>query len=195
MSLAPEREKRNMKKMMALLMSAVLVLAMAGCGEKKPAEKEGSSGEVGGNVQIPNPISEEENLEKAAEKLGFSITLPEGFEEKEVRTIGGELLDVTAVKDGVSINLRKAKGSEDVSGDYNQYAEEKQIILSEGDSVVTDNAAGENLTENERLVLLKGADGKMSLAVWTQGEFAYSVRCDGEGVDWEELCELVQQIG
>ena len=182
-----------MKKMMAALMCAAVVLAMAGCGEKEPAQVPASSGSAQGSVQIPNPIVEEESLDKAAEKLGFSITLPEGFEASAVRTINGELLDVTAAKEELNLSVRKAKGSEDVSGDYNQYAEEKQVLLSEGDSIVLEEAdSASTVTENEKMVTLKGAEGKMSLAVWTDGEFAYAVHCDG--MDWEALCDLVNQI-
>lgn len=182
-----------MKKLMVFLMCTTMVLAIAGCGEKEPAQVPASSNSAEGSVQIPNPIVEEEDLDKAAEKLGFSLTLPEGFEVSAVRTINGELLDVTAAKEELSISVRKAKGSEDVSGDYNQYAEEKQVLLSEGDSIVLEEAdSASNVVENEKMVTLKGAEGKMSLAVWTDGEFAYAVHC--EGMDWETLCDLVNQI-
>ena len=81
---------------------------------------------------------------------------------RHAQTVYRYLLSLTrdgdlAEEETASVLFRKAVGSEDISGDYNEYA-----------SVTEQDVNG-------RTVTLKG-DGKLTyLAIWTDGEFSYSV--------------------
>ena len=68
-----------------------------------------------------------------------------------------------------------ARGTDDVSGDYNVYAEERTV-----------EAGG-------CAVLLKGDAGKISLAVWTDGEFAYSVSAS-PAISQQEMLSLIESM-
>jgi ABC-type glycerol-3-phosphate transport system substrate-binding protein len=98
---------------------------------------------------------------------------PEMTEElKEIFEIATEdLIDVTYTdKDGNALmQIRKAAGEDDISGDYNEYVKEKTIRLSDGTKVT-----------------LRGdKENAWSVAVWTKNtedeESAYSFAiCSGE---------------
>ena len=71
--------------------------------------------------------------------------------------ISGEILEVDF--DGGYI--RKAAGSDDISGDYNEYT------------------ATEAKTETGKAVTLKGSGAKIMLALWTDGGYTYCVGVTG----------------
>ena len=147
-----------MKKLLAILMSAAIALSIAACGAEKPA---GNDPAGKSNVEIPNPFVDCETLEEAQEKAGFEMTLPDridGYDNRKISAIEKEMISVIFAndKDG-QICFRKGVGEKDVSGDFNQYAETKQIDLG-----------GTKIT-------LKGSDGKVNLAVWTKDGYAYSI--------------------
>ena len=59
--------------------------------------------------------------------------------------------------------FRKAKGTDDISGDYNVYTDVKEIAV------------------NETAVTLKGKNGQYSLAIWQQDGFTYSLSYEPGG--------------
>ena len=67
-----------------------------------------------------------------------------------------------------------AKGNEDISGDYNTYNINKEVKI--GDLTVT----------------MRGND-KISNAVWTDGEFSFSVSSDVE-LEEPEVINLIENI-
>ena len=125
--------------------------------------------------QIANPIeqygSSMESLEAAQEAVGFSLTVPESVTPENYVVISGVTLEV----DFSGGYIRKAKGGDDISGDYNVYE------------------ASETRTADGRTVTLKGNDGKVMLATWTDGDYTY---CLGfaEGVAEEKMLSLVNGI-
>lgn len=137
-----------------------------------------------GGMQIANPFIDCESFEAAAEIAGFAITAPEGVEgypNRMIQAVEADMIQVfyttgdMAVSDTESVLLRKAVGSEDVSGDYNEYGE-----VSEQDV--------DGLT-----VTLKGDGERVYLAIWTDGDYSYSVSVsDGAGLD--AILELVNGL-
>lgn len=109
------------------------------------------------NAQIANPREEYgssmESLEAAEEAVGFSLTLPEDITPENFVVISGEILEVDF--DGGYI--RKALGSDDISGDYNEYA------------------VNETKTADGKEITLKGSGSKIMLALWTDGGYTYCV--------------------
>lgn len=102
-------------------------------------------------VRPPSPFISYDNMTEAAKMAGFDMTVPntpdsiEAWEGYMIQTLYGE--------DGSDMLIRKAMGNEDISGDYNEY---KQVETVEG-------------------VTLKGKNGLFSLAVWTSGDYSYSI--------------------
>ena len=76
--------------------------------------------------------------------------------------MNGEMMEIicrNAAGEEVA-RFRKAKGADDISGDYNSYAETKTARVNGAD------------------VTLKGTDGKVSTAVWCAGGYSYAVLSD-----------------
>ena len=74
--------------------------------------------------------------------------------------------------------IRKAVGSDDISGDYNEYSETDEVSVS-------DNP-----------VALKGNDGSVFVAVWTSGAYTYAIDIDhnGQGLSRDEVLTLVNAV-
>ena len=110
------------------------------------------------DVQIPNPLTEHETLADLAKIVGFEVTLPavdKAYQETAFIDISGETADVRFADGEDTITFRKAKGSDDISGDYNTYDENKTITVK-GISVS-----------------VKGNDG-INTATWQKDGFTYS---------------------
>ncbi|MBR5559283.1 MAG: hypothetical protein IKU72_03465 [Oscillospiraceae bacterium] len=84
----------------------------------------GCAGEETSQTQIANPWQNYETLQTAEKAAGFALGIEEtidGWQAAEYRVMNASLLEVIYQKDGRTVCLRKAKGSEDISGDYNTY--------------------------------------------------------------------------
>lgn len=131
--------------------------------------------EFGQLERIANPQveygSDMESLSAAQEAVGFTLTLPGSVTPENYIVISGLILEVDF--DGGYI--RKAKGSEDISGDYNEYG-----------AIKTETAGGKEVT-------LKGNAGKVMLAVWTEGDYAYCVGVT-DGMAEADVLSLVSEI-
>ena len=131
------------------------------------------------NVQIPNPFVSYESLADVKEVLSFDpvvpSVLPAGFEQNEISSAGSDFLQIVYTDHSDNrIFYRIAKGSEDISGDYNPYKINKGVKI--GDLTVT----------------MRGND-KISGAVWTDGEFSFSVFSDVE-LEETEVINLIENI-
>lgn len=130
-------------------------------------------------VQYVSPIEDFDTLSEAENAVGFEIQIPEscgGYSDRTFSVITGTILEIRYYDDsGTQLIIRKTRGSEDVSGDYTEYSD-----ISE-----TQTAAG--------AVTIKGSDGEYNLAVWTSGEYSYSVLV-GFGVSEDELINIVEKI-
>ncbi len=134
--------------------------------------------------QIANPFVDFDSLEEAAKLAGFSMRVdaePEGYPIRHIQAVKNELLQMflatgDMAEEGTEhVLFRKGVGSEDVSGDYNEYA-----------SVSQQELAG-------RTVTLKG-DGKLVwLATWTDGNYSYSISVS-DGMEQESMLALVKGL-
>ena len=87
-----------------------------------------------------------------------------------------EMLEVVYVNgEDETGRVRKARGSEDISGDYNEYAETETVSVGGID------------------VLLKGDAELVKLAVWTNDGYAYSVSSEA-GMTADEMMALVSAV-
>jgi len=161
-----------MRKMTALLLAVMMVLGLAACGQKKEAPEEETA-------QIPNPMTEHETMAEAAEAAGFEMTVPEtveGYGDRIIQDISGEMIQVVFLDGDDRLTLRKAEGDEDISGDYNNYPGTRSVRVG------------------ERSVTMRGTDSEISVATWTDGDYAFSVTSD-RPVSEEEMAALVEKIG
>ena len=197
-----ERNVLIMEKVIAVILSFVMALAIVGCSGNAnapaPTTHKGDTSytadgtvipgsdpktwgpaEDGENIQIPNPWQECSSLEEAGKLTGFSFTAPEsvdGYTERYIAAIENEIAQVIFSNgDDSELYFRKGVGGDDISGDYNTYdVTEEQTI-------------------DGHTVLCKGNDGLIYTATWTDGEYSYAVMCDA-GMSVEQLTAWVQSL-
>ena len=78
-------------------------------------------------------------------------------------------------ENGMTALLRKSQGTEDNSGDFNQYSDVETLTMADAD------------------VTLKGVDGRFTLALWQKDGFSYSLNLSqGQSIEsWAEmLCSV-----
>ena len=192
-----------MKKLIVCVLALLLVLlSMAACGKNgetpAPTTNDGNASytpdgtvipgsdpetwgpaDDGETVQIPNPWIDCTSLEEAGKLAGFSFTAPdalEGYPEKQIAVIEGEIAEVTFNnEDGAVVCFRKGLGTDDISGDYNDYK------------------ATETRTIDGKTVTCKGSDGLIHNAAWTDGTYTYSIMSTA-GMTAEQLTPFVQSL-
>lgn len=131
------------------------------------------------NTQIPNPFAEHETLEQAAQAAGFKLTAPDaanGSDSRVFRTMEDKLLEIVYHKEQEeTARIRKAPGSDDISGDYTVYPQASEVSVK-----------GNPVT-------MSGSDDKVSLAVWTDSGYTYAVSVAG-GISPSGMTALVSAI-
>lgn len=131
------------------------------------------------DVQMPNPFVEYETLTAATRAAGFELTAPNdlnGSDHRVFRAIENDLLEVIYHKgEDETARIRKAPGTEDVSGDYNVY-------------VQVDTA-----TVNGATVTLKGDSDNVRLATWTAKGYTYAISVES-GISAAEMTQLVSSV-
>ena len=119
----------------------------------------------GALTTLANPWQECASMVQAESLAGFSFAiddsaLPEGYgpEAACIQAIEGSMLEVNYKGErGGSVCLRKAVGTDDVSGDYNSY-----------DLTQTSRIAGQDVT-------LRGAENAWYVATWTSDGYSFAV--------------------
>lgn len=132
-----------------------------------------------GSTEIANPYVDCETLEEAGELAGFDISVPDeidgGYTQGTIQAVENEMIQVTYTTEaGEEITLRKGTGTEDISGDYNEYAEENTLDV-DGTSVT---ARG---------------DGLVYAATWTDGTYTYAITASA-GLESDSISALVPSI-
>lgn len=133
-----------------------------------------------GSTEIANPYVDCETLEEAGELAGFDISVPDeidgGYTQGTIQAVENEMIQVTYTTEaGEEITLRKGTGTEDISGDYNEYAEENTLDV-DGTSVTA-----------------RGSDGLVYAATWTDGTYTYAITASA-GLESDSVSALVPSI-
>ena len=127
-------------------------------------------------------IEEVASMQQATEITGFTMRIPEGkapYTEKTISVIGEDMIEVAYSKEepfAVGYSIRKARAEGDISGDYTEYTESKEVDF-EG-----------------RKVTLKGEAGRYSLALWEENGFSYAVKAQEKPMTEEEILEIVKAV-
>lgn len=163
-----------MKRMIALALGAMMALSLVACGSDNTTHTQNP-------VEIPNPFTECKTMEEAAQLVGFDVVVPdaiEGMDKSVIRADAeGKLIEVIYRNEEEEIVIRKAVGSEDISGDYTQYADTN--ITTIGDLTVT----------------TKGENGQINLATWTDNGYTYSIGTRAEsGISSTVMTDLIVSI-
>jgi len=131
------------------------------------------------DVAVVNPYVSCSSLAEAEEITGYTLSVPDTFMESEtmeISVINGTMTEVKYLENEETIlTIRKGKGKEDISGDYNTYENTEIIVV------------------NDREVTIKGNEDLYQLAVWTMDDYSYSVYSDSS-LTKDTLTELIQQV-
>lgn len=138
-----------------------------------------SNDNLNSEVQITPEIVEYDSTDELSKAIGFKIydivNIPFEVETSSYTAWNNEIASIFYSNDQQSAVFRKSKGNEDNSGDYTDYN-----IINE---VITDRF----------LITLKGNDGLYSLAIWTDGEYSYSLQFSFE-ITQEEWINIISRI-
>lgn len=176
-----------MKKILALALSGMMLLSFTACSNLEPAKDKSQpkeNNQVIGNkdVEIPSPFEEFKNLADAEKLAGFTMKLPDSmldsFTQKLIEAVEQDMIQVTYESGEERLIIRKAKGNQDISGDYNEYAENQSI------------------TVGDKKVNTRGNNGNIQVATWLDGEFSYAIRAESEAVslDIGAVQAMIEQI-
>ena len=121
---------------------------------KSAVTETGAAPDAQDSMQIANPWSDFDSLKEAEADALLQIKLPESyqnFDHRIYRSMHGEMLEIIYQDaDGQEgFRIRKSRGSEDISGDYTSYAQEK------------------TLTSGGRSVTIRGNGDTISVATWS----------------------------
>ena len=136
----------------------------------------------GGITAKGRSVEEVASMQQATELTGFTMRIPEGkapYTEKTISVIGEDMIEVAYSKEepfAVGYSIRKARAEGDISGDYTEYAETKEV-----------NFEGRKLN-------LKGKDGTYFLALWEENGFSYAVKAQEKPMREEEILEIVKAV-
>lgn len=171
-----------------LLTAAV---ALAGCTSQGTADKTATTTAAEtGSQQIANPYTDYNNLAEAAEAAGFSMDVPESI--GTYGTLSYQVCDAGTADAMIQVSyaesedsdtynyiIRKAAGSDDISGDYTKYPQQKNMFL------------GADETE----VWVQGSNGTINLVTWQNGDYTYSFGAyNGASMTEDEVAQIFEQI-
>lgn len=145
-------------------------------------EKSAADNSVQPRVMMENPWKDSDSLADAIKDAGFDITIPEAvknYNPAVYRSIKGDMLEIIYCDSDSQegLRVRKAHGTDDISGDYNVYTTEKDMTV--GDVKV-------HIKENDDVVFV---------ATWTRGDFSFAIVMEeNQHFTEEEITGLVEEI-
>ena len=130
-------------------------------------------------IQVVPNIVEYNSADALSDAIGFKVyevkTFPFDVEQTLYTSFWETLAQISYTGKDKILVFRMSAGSEDNSGDYNEYSEVKNF--SAGDYTVT----------------IKGDNGQYSLAVWEYGGYTYSINIP-DGSSEEEILKIVFSV-
>ena len=171
--------------MKKILLMSVLCLAIVACGKKEEAKQE--TAETTNvtqeqDVGVPNPYEIVDTLDEASKIAGFNLSVPAtygDYKKQVIQAIEDDMIEVIyfdAEKTHEGLRIRKAKGTDDISGDYNEYKNVETVKI--GDYDVTEKSDGENIL----------------VVTWTDGTFSYAIDTDRAELSKEDVANLISNI-
>lgn len=172
-----------MNKKLIFGLCLVVLIGTVGCS-KKTVEKDEKSTQ--NSTQMENPFIESDSIKDAEKLADFEMSLPnnmpEGFKKENIRVIEKNMIEVIYANQGLKskIIIRKGKAdkNEAISGDYNEYSENKTIKV------------------DDLKVKTRGENGKINVAEWSDGDFLYSINVTdlGNGLSEKATCAMIKKV-
>ena len=171
--------------MKKILLMSVLCLAIVACGKKEEAKQE--TAETTNvtqkeSTQIPNPFVEVKNLDEASKIAGFTLEVPETYEDYKkqvIQAIEDDMIEVIYYDENLEhegLRIRKAKGTDDISGDYNEYKDVETVKVGDFE------------------IIEKGSEGNISVATWNDGKYSYAIDVAEASLTKDTIANLVSNI-
>ena len=191
--------RRDRRKVSVTALGLALAIgALTACGGKQAESQaesqttasaeitqaaESTAAATDGTAETANPWIDVRDLKEALKETGVELKAPEeigDFHLSHVQAIqDGDIVQVfygsLADQTETQALLRKAKSMEDISGDYTVYPEDRRVSNSEGE------------------VRLRGQDGRVYLATWQRGDYAYSLSL-AQGMEEAKVMEVIAEI-
>ena len=171
--------------MKKILLMSLLCLAIIACGKKEEAKQE--TAETTNVTQeqdygVPNPYEIVDTLEEASKIAGFDLSVPAtygDYKKQVIQAIEDDMIEVIYFEEETQyegLRIRKAKGTDDISGDYNEYKNVETVKV--GDYDVTEKSDGKNIF----------------VATWTDGTYSYAIDTDRAELSKEDIANLISNI-
>ncbi len=119
------------------------------------------------------------SLSEAEKIASFPIIVPQSAAGQTIGKIG--VIEDTLIsvyygdEENAAVIIVKGKGSDDISGDYNEYAEQQVFNY-------------ENLE-----ITAEGNDGLINKAIWTKEQFSFAI-LTSDGLSLNEIKEIIKEI-
>ncbi|MBR4446087.1 MAG: hypothetical protein IKS37_09385 [Solobacterium sp.] len=130
-------------------------------------------------VTIARPFTDYTDVKEAQEEAGFTLTCPDKWKDASIyqyRVYESGILEAFyGSEDNTVMSVRKAKGDDDISGDYTAY--DLNITVRE------DDLQGE----------FNGTNGLVKRMIWTDQKYSYAVLLD-PGITQDEAEQLLHKI-
>jgi len=177
-----KRKKRNFRYLVAggTLAACLLIFLSIGIIYRTAEPSQSRLGK-GQNQQMANPFISCTTLKEAEKTAGFELLVPDscqGSTGQKIEAVKNQLIQVI-YQDGSGktiLMIRKATGSEDVSGDYNTYDQETVV------------------KEDKVSIRLRGNTDTVSVADWTKDGYAYAIEAQDHPLAQKEMLTLVKQV-
>ncbi|BCZ45917.1 hypothetical protein psyc5s11_19840 [Clostridium gelidum] len=129
------------------------------------------------NNDIINPIEGFDTIDEAQKALKFKVTVPKEllgkYNIKYINTISRNLFQICYINKQSDILFRMAQGTEDISGDYNNYKTNNIVDI------------------NGSKVKLKGDDKLIKVAVWSANNMSYSILVT-DGMKQDDIINIIK---
>ena len=171
--------------MKKILLMSLLCLAIIACGKKEEAKQDAAEATNVTQEQdygVPNPYEIVDTLGEASKIAGFDLSVPAtygDYKKQVIQAIEDDMVEVIYFEEeseNEGLRIRKAKGTDDISGDYNEYKNVETVKV--GDYDVTEKSDGKNIF----------------VATWTDGTYSYAIDIDRAELSKEDIENLISNI-
>ena len=171
--------------MKKILLMSLLCLTIVACGKKEEAKQE--TAETTNVTQeqdygVPNPYEIVDTLDEASKIAGFNLSVPAtygDYKKQVIQAIEDDMIEVIYYDENSEhegLRIRKAKGTDDISGDYNEYKDVETVKVGDFE------------------IIEKGSEGNISVATWTDGTYSYAIDIDRAELSKEDIENLISNI-
>lgn len=130
-------------------------------------------------VETAPSITKYKTIEELSKVVGFDMNeiqdIPFEVEQTVYTAYGYDLAEIAYVNKDYTVSFRKSVGSEDNSGDYNEYT------------------SIEDITIKDHTVSIKGNKDLYSLAIWENDGYAYSIY-SSQGLSKKQLVDMLENV-